>query len=135
MISEVFKDKTNTQDIRMPVVLEIFGGYLDKFCNLSLSKREVSRFAAAMLMKGDKKQFKTTIDVYNFFKRWRVNMENVDDNDFFTDAIISFFGKDNLGLAINRTFATAYIIYEIFTSPEIPKSFDIDNVYGHMIYN
>jgi len=33
-------------------------------------------------------------------------------------------------LAINRTFATAYIIYEIFTSPEIPKSFDIDNVYG-----
>ena len=135
MISEVFKNKTNTQDIRMPVVLEIFGGYLDEFCNLSLSKREVSRFAAAILMKGDKKQFKTTIDVYNFFKRWRVNMENVDDNDFFTDAIISFFGKDNLGLAINRTFATAYIIYEIFTSPEIPKSFDIDNVYGHMIYN
>ena len=83
MISEVFKDKTNTQDIRMPVVLEIFGGYLDEFYNLLLSKREVSRFAAAILMKGDRKQFKTTIDVYNFFKRWRVNMENVDDNDFF----------------------------------------------------
>ena len=62
-------------------------------------------------------------------------MEIVDDNDFFTDAITSFFGKDNLGLAINRTFSTAYIMYEIFTSPEIPKSFDIDNVYGHMIYN
>ena len=34
MISEVFKNKTNTQDIRMPVVLEIFGGYLDEFYNL-----------------------------------------------------------------------------------------------------
>lgn len=56
MISEVFKNKTNTQDIRMPVVLEIFGGYLDEFCNLSLSKREVSRFAAAEIKNNLKQQ-------------------------------------------------------------------------------
>ncbi len=91
MISEVFKDKTNIQDIRMPVALEVFGEYLNKFYNLSLSRKEVSIFAASILMKGDRKQFATTIDVYNFFKRWRVNMEIVDDNDFFTDAITSFF--------------------------------------------
>ena len=134
MISEVFKDKTNTQDIRMPVALEIFGEYLDKFYNLSLSKREVSRFAAAILMKGDRKQFKTTIDVYNFFKRWRVNIEIVDDAEVIaTNIVVSALTNGNLGFAADKTLEAAYVIYKVFTTSKIPNSFD--DAYGRMLYN
>lgn len=134
MISEVFKDKTNIQDIRMPVALEVFGEYLNKFYNLSLSRKEVSIFAASILMKGDRKQFATTIDVYNFFKRWRVNMEIVDDAEVIsTNILVSALTNGSLGFAADKTLEAAYVIYKVFTTSKIPNSFD--DAYGRMLYN
>ncbi|MGH1600792.1 hypothetical protein [Campylobacter majalis] len=100
--------------------VEVFCNFLDDFCDLGLTKTQISNLAVDMLRNGSEKQFSTIESVVYFFdSQWSIKIEpNQDDLDIEYRTYIMAFSFEIFELFNKRLYglddALAAVMYKKF---------------------